>query len=261
MTVDTDVSRALERVRVERDAVARKRRAFDRFTDRVEDVDPATRPDGGVRTPAASPVAVRESRSDGRAAVREAFAETVRPHATGDVPDAESNLERMAAELNRELATALSPAASGVPFSPSLKEAVLAAASAREDELRALETALDREEEQLTEARSTLEEPVDWIARADETPLLRLGFDDLAARHERLEEFTTRCERVARARQAFLDRTTGVDGQVGVGHRSVAESLYEDFSVDYPVLSTAVRVTEACRDCQRAVRDHLVRRV
>ena len=261
MSVDTHVSRALARVRAEREAVTAKREAFDRFTERVADVDPAARPDGGGRMPAGSTVAAGRTQSDGRAAVREAFDETVRPHATEDVPDAESNLERVAAELNREIASALSPAAAGVAFSQSLKAAVLAAADARDDELRALATVLDREEERLGDARSRLDEPIDWIAEADETSLVRLNFEELAARHERLDGFEATCRGVARDRQAFLNRTTSVGGRVGVNHRSVVESLYEDFPVDYPVLSTAVRVEEVCRDCQRSVRDHLARRV
>ncbi len=261
MSLDTHASRALKRVRAERDAVADKRRAFDRFTARVADVEPAARPDGGARTPAGPTVAAGRPSVDGCAAVREAFAETVRPHATEDVSDAESNLERIAAELNREVACALSPAASGVPFSGSLKRAVLAAADARQDELRALAVVLEREEERVADARATLDEPVDWIAATDETPLVGLGFEELADRHERLDEFEARCERVAADRQAYLDRTTSVDGRVGVNHRSVVESLYEDFPVDYPVLATATSVAEVCRDCQRSVRDHLARRV
>lgn len=260
MSVETHVSRALERVRAERDAVAAKRRALAEFGDRVEDVEPAAHPDGGG-VPAGSTMAVGRSRADGCAAVREAFAETVRPHATGDVPDAESTLERIAAELDRELARALSPAVSGVHLSPSLKRAVLAAAEARGDELRALDAVLGREEERLADARDAFDDPLDRLADADEASLLPLGFEELADRHERLGEFVARCERVARDRQAFLDGTTGVDGRVGVDHRSVVESLYEDFPVDYPVLSTAVRVEAACRDRRRSVRDHIARRV
>lgn len=260
MSVETHVSRALKRVRAERDAVAEKRRALEEFADRVEGVEPAARPDGGG-TPAGPTMAVGRSRADGCAAVREAFAETVRPHATEDVPDAESNLERIAAELDRELARALSPAASGVSLSPSLKRAVLAAADARGDELRALDAALDREEEWLGDARDAFADPLNRLVDADEASLLPLGFEELADRHDRLGEFVARCDRVACDRQAFLDGTTGVDGRVGVDHRSVMVSLYEDFPVDYPVLSTAVRVEEACRDRRRSVRDHLARRV
>ena len=260
MSVETHVSRAVERVRAERDAVTAKRRALDEFAGRVKDVEPAARPDGG-RAPAGSTMAIGRSRADGFAAVREAFAETVRPHTTEDVPDAESNLERMAAELDRELARALSPAASGVPLSPSLKAAVLAAADARGDELRVLDAVLDREEEWLADARDALDDPLERLAEADEASLLRLGFEELADRHDHFGEFGARCERVSRDRQAFLDETTGVRGRVGVDHRSVVESLYEDFPVSYPVLSTAVRVEEACRDRRRSVRDHLARRV
>ena len=62
-------------------------------------------------------------------------------------------------------------------------------------------------------------------------------------------------------RQRFLDRTTSIDAQVGLHHRTAVPGLYTEFAVDHPVLATGVRVDGICRRCQRAVRDHLTRRV
>ncbi|MCL7416764.1 MAG: hypothetical protein M8354_02845, partial [Halalkalicoccus sp.] len=61
--------------------------------------------------------------------------------------------------------------------------------------------------------------------------------------------------------QAHLGRTTGADGKAGVRHRDLRGYLYEGFPIDHPVLVTVVRLEELCGKAQRAVRDHLVRRV
>ena len=73
-------------------------------------------------------------------------------------------------------------------------------------------------------------------------------------------EFHDRCETVARERQSLLHATTSADAQVGIAHQELVTCLYVAFPVAYPVLSTAVRVEQVCEECQRAIRDHLVRR-
>jgi hypothetical protein len=101
---------------------------------------------------------------------------------------------------------------------------------------------------------------VEWVETAAETPLPQLGFDALAERHRRLAAFRERCDDVVADRQSLLGTTTGRELEAGVRHGAVVEFVYADFPVEYPVLSTVARVADTCADCQRAVRDHLVRR-
>ena len=112
----------------------------------------------------------------------------------------------------------------------------------------------------LDDAVATVEGVTGWLADADETPLSDLDFDVLRARHETLATKRDRCRDLAERRQAFLDGSTTLHSGAGISHRTLVTSLYEDFPVDYPVLSTATRLDAVCRTCQRAVRDHLVRR-
>lgn len=261
MTVETRVSQALERARAERETVERKRDAVEEFADRVDGVAPRTRPAADNFAASGATLTARSPGTDGCQAVRDAFDATVGPHGTVDVADGGTTLDRLAAEFNEEVACALSPATTGMPFTASLKRAVLAAADARRDELGALSAALDREEASLVAARTDLDGVVTWLSRADETRLVELDFDALAARHDRLDEFEARCEAVATDRQEFLDGATNVGATIGVENRSVVESLYDDFRVDYPVLATTARLADLCRSCRRAVRDHLTRRV
>jgi len=105
------------------------------------------------------------------------------------------------------------------------------------------------------------EEITAWLSSADGTPLLGLDFEGLRARHERLAAFREQCDRLARKRQSLLTRTVSEGGAAGVDHRSLVESLYGGLPTAHPVLSAAVTLEEVCTDCQKAVRDHLTRRV
>ena len=93
-----------------------------------------------------------------------------------------------------------------------------------------------------------------------EAAVTNLGFGALQRRHETLASHRDRCEELARERQVFLEGTTNDGIDVGVRHRSVLPYLYQDFPVDHPVLATAAELDQTCWECQRAVRDHLVRR-
>jgi hypothetical protein len=138
---------------------------------------------------------------------------------------------------------------------------VLAEAQSRRSEAAALQKALEREEANLDEAVGTVDETIAWIVDANETPLTDLGFGALQQRHETLANHRDRCEEVGRDRQGFLQKTTNNGVDAGVRHRSLMPYLYQEFPVDHPVLATVATLYETCQECQRAVRDHLVRRV
>jgi len=254
VTVDTRIPPALERARSERSVVDAKLNAYDAFVDRVRDVTTEAA-SGGASTPAGTTLATGTNRG-GCASVRDAFDATVR-----DVPgvgDGESVFETMAAELGDELAVALAPT-TGSALTPEFREQVASAATDRRWQLRTMASALDREVASLEHAREDFAAIREWLERADGTPLTALDFDDLRARHERLDDCLARCERRARERQSFLDGSTSEHGQVGLEHRCLVDYLYDDLTVDHPVLDGVTTVVETCERCQRNVRAHLTR--
>ena len=261
MPVETHLDRASERVDDEQAAIAAKRAAFDAFIDRVESLSPKPEAGGpapeGVLATAGSLSGTTATENRCRR-VRRAFAETVRPHSVDDV-QAEPLIETIEAELSASVAGALAPTTDS-SFSPTLKRAVLSAAHTRRAETEVLLAALDRETDQLDDARVTVETITTWIDDADETPLRELGFEPLRDRHETLEIHRAQCETLAQQRQRFLRQSTthGVGG--GTNHRELIPYLYQPLPVDWPVLSAAARLATNCTDCQQAVRRHLVRR-
>lgn len=259
MTVETLVTNAAEHVRGEREAIEAKREAYERFARRIGAID-AEPVRGASGAPTGATVAVGPADSAGCRAVREAFAETVRPAVAGE---REALVETLGAELREEIARAVAPAGVDVRFTPELKRAVRAATRARRLELRALSTLLDREAASLERAAERLDDVVAWIADRNGSSLLELDFEALRERHEDLERHRDRCRALVRDRQRFLGRTTSVGAQVGLRHRTAVPGIYAGagFEADHPVLATAVRVERVCRRCQRAVRDHLTRRV
>ncbi|WP_327050595.1 DUF7260 family protein [Halomicrococcus gelatinilyticus] len=268
MTVTTHVNDALGRVQREQEHVSEKQSALDRFCDRVREV-----PAGSPRQPSATSRATAggtasamatyrrsDSSADRCRRVCEAFAETVAAAGLADGQESESLSTALRTELGDDVALALAPGTDGV-FTPDVKQAVLAAATRRRTELRAMERALATEADSLRTAAAELDEVTDWLARTDETPLLELGFEALRERHETLTRHRARCERLARDRQRVLNGTTSHEAAAGVSHRALVASLYDGFPTDHPVLATVARLDGVCDDCQRAVRDHLTRRV
>lgn len=271
MNIGTHVEQALDRVRGEQGAIEGKQTAYKHFVNGVEKisaephstVQPSAR-QGGIQT-TTGPVATMSSASpDGsknRKQVRELFAETVRPHSTADIDDHETLLETIAAELSDQIAVALAPQNATTGFTTGLKNAVLSEAAQRRYELRAMESALNRENASLITAKNAIDEMLEWIVEANETRLATLDFETLRTRHDRLDGFCDQCDVVGQDRQSLLHATTSADGQAGITHHQLVNCLYGAFPITYPVLSTVVRVEQICNRCQRVLRDHLVHRV
>lgn len=260
MPVETHLDGAIERVDDEQEAVAAKRAAFDDFIDRIESLaaEPGQSTPAGVLATAGSLSGQTTATENRCRRVRKAFAETVRPHSVDDV-QAEPLIKTIEAELSPSVAGALASTPDS-SFSPTLKRAVLSAATTRRAETEVFGDALGYEADQLETARDTVETITTWIAEADETPLRELGFDALRDRHETLSTHRAQCDRLAEHRQQFLRQSTNRGVDSCMDHRELVSYLYQEFPVDFPVLSAATRLAANCTDCQRAVRRHLVRR-
>lgn len=253
MTGQTAVHHAAERVAVEKSAIAEKVDALETFTERVESLGPTqTSQERATQTVAGSMVTAGVS--DKRSTVRSAFAETVAPHAEDD-----STLEAVRTELGEGVALALAPTTQAA-FTPELRTHLLTATENRRQELAVTVQALGREAEQVESAAATADDLLASLRRADETALSALGFEELRTRHERLSEWDDQLVTAAERRQAFLHGSTSHGGQIGVDNHDLIRSLYEDFSVSHPVLSTVAELQAVLEDCQAVVRDHLVRR-
>ena len=261
MTATTHIESAQSRVRAEREAVEGKREAIETFVERVATLstDPAPSAAAGVTATAGPRRHGDPTAADRCRTVRTAFAETIRPHSVDDTDGAEPLLSTIRTELTDDIAVALAPT-TDVSFSAELKGVVVAEARARRVEAEALVAALDRERSALDDAAATVADVTEWLADADGTPLTDLGFDALRARHETLAAHRDRCRGLAERRQAFLDESTASRSRAGISHRTLVPYLYEDFPVGHPVLSTVASLDATCLNCQRVVRDHLVRR-
>lgn len=263
MAIDTAIEQARIRVRAERDAIDEMLDAYNTFIGRVQELHPDQTPASatGVTTAGgATHLSTDASGTDRCRTVRTAFAETIRPHSVADVDETESLLETIREEFTDTIGVALAPT-TDASFTPELKRMVLAEAQSRRSEATALQTALEREEVHLEEAGDAVDDIIVWTVDINETPLTDLGFDALQQRHETVTSHRDCCEEVARDRQEFLERTTSNGLDTGVRHRSLVPYLYRDFPVDHPVLATVVTLDKTCRECQRTLRDHLVRRV
>lgn len=257
---------AIERAEAERDRIEEKAIAFEDFGERVREVSADAGQQGGGATAsgnarlgrsAGSTLAVGTATGTASASaaesVREAFAETVLPHA-----DAGTLSEAMADELSAELAAALSPAAGG--FAPGLKAQLVSRIEARRKEVGLLADAIEAERDRIRAVADELDAITDWLADADETPLLQLGFEDLRERHDRLASCRETCDRLADERQSAV-RGTQSDGLTGIRESELLDHLYGEFDEAHPVLADLAELDAALADCQRAVRSHLCARV
>ncbi|WP_158056884.1 DUF7260 family protein [Halorussus halophilus] len=273
MSVELRTHAAIERATAERERVEEKAAAFRQFDERVQAVSAtggastggvsanatvsnAVTPSGAQQSPVGTTLSVgssSRSSTDATDTVREAFAATILPYA-----EVETTQNALADELSTDLAAALSPAAGG--FAPGLKKQLLARVSERRRECQLLSDAIETERERLEPIAEELDAITSWVAEADETPLLQLGFEELRSRHDHLDAHRETCEELAHERQTAI-RGTRNDGLTGIRQRELLDLLYEDFADDNPVLADIARLDDLLAECQRAVRRHLCARV
>lgn len=261
-TATTDVHRALECVTDQRATVADRIDAFETFAARVRELPagPAATTAGPVAQ--ATPTAMTSrvagagpTTPDPCAVVRRTFLETIVPNTTVEIDGEESIVRALAAEFSRDIAVALTTNAT---WTAELKTAVVEAATTRRLEAERLQAALEAEAERLEALLDDLDPIVAWLRSTASESLRQYGFDELRAKHDRLEEFCDRLTAALEERQQRLQEP--VQDADDVSYRTLVESVYASFESRYPVLATLTRLYRVCRECQRTVRDHLVRR-
>ena len=261
MSVQTHLDPARTRVQTEQEALEAKITSFETFISRMADVPAKPNPAASMGVATTTGVAFRSTSStDERIrTVRTIFDDTIRPHCVDDGDGPLSLQAAIRSEFGDAIATALAPTTES-RFSDDLRRTIVSKADSRWAETVVLRWALRYELRLLNETAETVDEITTWIVDADETPLTDLDFEALQRRHERIAAHRERCAEFARKRQAFLRTTTSHHADVGIRHRTLIPYLYRDFPVDHPVLATIVRLDDICATCQRAVRDHLIRR-
>lgn len=260
MSVDTDLDRARERVDREREWTSEKRRAFERFADTVAEIEVATPGQGGTLG-GPTTVATSGTPTAGVSAVLDAFEDHLGPY-SGDAQEAPETVHgAVATEFSTELAVSLCGADSAGALTPQLKQVVRTETQRRLDELDVMGRALEREADSLDTVDEVVQTVCDWFVEHNPTPLSELGFEELRAWHETLDDHRERLDAVATERQRHLGAATGSSGAVGIEHRVLVEYLYAGFPASYPALATLARLGDACKEAQRSVRAHLVARV
>lgn len=237
-----------ERLRAERDA-------FEAFTRRVATLEtseasaavPAT---GGITTTATA------LPDDGLEEVREAYRETVMavPHYEADY--GEPLVDSVAAEFGEDVAVAV---VDGGRLTPQLKSALLEGSREAQRSRTALRSSLEAEAESLERSAAELAEvDAEREAIADRAPLPERSFEALEADWRRLGELADRCRGVVAERQATLrDRSPTTPPTVP----DLQAYLYDDLSVDYPVLADASALVEAVESARSRLLRSLTRRV
>jgi len=259
VTVDGTIRDAVSRVESELEHVEAKTKAFSRFERAVSETAPLDRRAVAGSTPAAGGTLATNGGGDDRCRrLRERFLETVHPHSLDDIDGGEPVAATIREELGDEAALALAPNG-GNRFTPEVKRGVLSAIERRRRELGTLEGALERERESLREIGDGLDSMVEAVETFGDRRLLGFGFEELCERHGRLADYRTRCDRLAAERQDLLDSTTGREAKTGLAHRTLVGYLYD--SPAHPALDAVVRFDRGCAAGQRALRDHLCRRV
>ena len=265
MTGATAAHRALECIAEEWETIADRDAALETFTQRVRAI-PAAQPTALQARQAATPTATQtiqvrgaapSASDDHCASVRTAFDETIGRHSGSGCED-ESRFEAMATALTEDIAAAL---ATDTGWTPPLKAAVLEAVSTSRRELTVRREIVREERSTFETAIAEVDEIVGWLQATADESFLQCGFDDLQAKHERLEAYRDRLETRLSRRQAQFTGSMARDGPSGTRYRSVVASIYASGSTRYPLLSTATRLYGICGSCQRTVRAHLTRRV
>ncbi|WP_396613620.1 hypothetical protein ACH9L7_16940 (plasmid) [Haloferax sp. S1W] len=268
MTCIQRIYDALDRISHEETHVATKSKAVDEFCVRVREL--AANSGGqavgtphsttGTATVMAHRTVQTGTGTDLCRRICNAFSETIRPLSIADVASDEPLLTTIREELGEEIALALAPA-SGTTYSPELRAAVLEAAATRRDELKTMQRALRTERKSVEAALSDTEAIVEDEDPDADAHLLYYSFEELRSYHGRLTRARTRCDRVSRERQRDIHGIAACSSAARVSHGDLISYLYSDVETNYPVLSAIVDLDRAYAARQRAVRDHLTRRV
>ncbi|WP_251343490.1 DUF7260 family protein [Haloplanus halophilus] len=243
MTDRIEAARAA--VAEERSCVRAEHDAFEAFERRVADFSAVAA--------STSPPLLTDPQPTGRSLerVRSAYEETVMsvPHYQAEYGDTVA--ESLAVEFGEDLAAAL---VGGTALTPEFREAVRAAADAARQEREEFLGVLDREDASLARAATDLAEVRADLDALDDRPLSDRTFDDLRSLWEAVGDVEARIEGVAMRRQETI---RGHRGDLPGVPTDLAEYLYADLPVRYPVLSSVADLGTAVDRAGRRIERRL----
>lgn len=224
--VRAPLATALEHVDREAAELHAERTAFERFAEKVATISPMA--DGaaaGANAAAGGALALADDQgAKKRAAVREAYRETVLTVDHYEEIYGEPLLVNVAGELSEDLATALADDA-GVPFTEHLQSVLRAAAVDAADRRREFHDRILAERESLETAREELREVIETLDGSGLPSWYRPSFDD------RLDDLVERRQDRLQSRAAY--RQDGHD---------LCEYVYASEPWTYPVLTAIARL-------------------
>lgn len=226
------IDTALDAVADERSGICAERDALLAFDRRVADLSAVTVPVGP------SLVADQRPSDQSLERVREVYAETVMsvPHYDDEYGD--TLAESLAAEFGDDLAAAL---LNGAALTPTVRNAVRAAAAAAQDERDEFLDVLDREARSLDAAADDIEDVRAELATVGDDSPRRRRFDDLRQTWTALRDLDARVDGIAKRRQETI---RGHRGDLPGVPADLCEYLYADLPTPYPALATLATVGE-----------------
>lgn len=234
------IDSALDAVEDERVSVGAERDALVAFSRRVAELPTVTVSTG-------PPLVADRSRGGDPSLerVRTAYTETVMdvPHYEAEYGDTLAN--SLAVEFGDDLAAAL---VSGSTLTPTVRDAVRAAASSAQREREEFLDVLEREASSLEGVRADVETVQSELAGLDDRPLSTRRFDDLHHLWSQVSDLRARVDGIGLRRQETIR-----------SHRSnlpgvptdLTEYLYADLSTSYPALASLASLGEELEQARR----------
>jgi hypothetical protein len=253
----SNVRGAVAALRAECETVAAERDALARFADRLDELPTMQLPASSVQGAGIGVASTASrSRTNGMAAVEEAYRETVMAVDHYEEDYGEPFAQHLATEFGEELAGAV---VANDRLTPQVKTALLnGAREARQQRGQYIE-ALERERKQLQEAGDLFDAVADSCEAVDGDRLRRRSFDELQGRLERLyDQRETLAERLeTRQRQLHEGITFGWDQR---DTESVYRYLYAETDATYPVLADGSELLERLEAVERRLTTALTAR-
>lgn len=237
----------------ERRRLAAERDAFAAFSKQVADMEVS---DASATVPASGGLVTATTASDGQLdRVRDAYRETVMAVDHFNEDYGETLEENLTAEFGESLALAVED---GDAFTPQLKAALLESSQEASRQRASFISTLDDEADALSEAAADLADIEAERASLAEPPLPSRSYETLVGDWHRVGGLRDRSRSLATERQQQLQE---LSASLPPGREALAEYLYEELSVAYPVLADATSLSEAIEELQSRILRSLTRRV
>jgi uncharacterized phage infection (PIP) family protein YhgE len=242
----------------ERDCLEAEQAAFTQFRKRIAGMDVHTSATPTATTKVKNAImgtSETTASADQIEQVRNAYYETVMsvPHYEDDY---DQSLDTdLAEEFGPELANALATADS---LTPPLQETVLTASQQATEGRTTLLSALDREADNLQQARDTLESMYTTLTEMNQRPITAWPTNEIISTYERLAEFETQCDELAAERQTEL-HSQRVPGPNHTDEELNAY-LYKSLPVTYPVLADLAEFDSLLQTARQHLEQALITR-